>query len=77
MTTNTQVETIISTYRKEVESAQTAFFQIQMIQKLAFSSENDIDKHYKIIDYAFLLDGHLAKINESLNRLENITYTTN
>lgn len=77
MTTNTQVNTTRPIYYQEIDTAQIIFFQIQMIQKMAYSAEHAIDENYKIIDYVSLLDEHLYKLKDSLDKLEQILYTIN
>jgi hypothetical protein len=65
----------VDAIRNELEQAQTMLFHIKMLQEMAFSAANGIDKDYKVVDYAGLLNEFLPRLQGSLDNLEKSLYS--
>ena len=60
--------------RGDLEQAQTMLFHIKMLQSMAFSSANEVDKEYKAVDYAGLLNEFIPRLHQSLENIERHLY---
>lgn len=61
--------------RGDLEQAQTMLFHIKMLQNMAFSAGNEIDKNYKAVDYAGLLNEFIPRLHQSLENIERALYS--
>lgn len=66
----------VDAIRNDLEQAQTMLFYIKMLQNIAFSAANEIDKDYKVVDYAGLLNEFLPRLQGSLDSLEKSLYSS-
>lgn len=62
--------------RNDLEQAQTMLFHIKMLQNMALCAANEVDKDYKVVDYAGLLNEFLPRLQGSLDSLEKSLYSS-
>lgn len=55
---------------KDLDNAFTSLHRLQFMQSLAFAAQNDIDKHYHIIDYADAISELVTQLQASLEGIE-------
>lgn len=62
--------------KKDLEQAQTMLFHIKMLQDMALCAANEVDKNYKVVDYAGLLNEFLPRLQGSLENIERGLYSS-